>query len=112
MKAFGLEEEIADLPLEEEVEPACCEIWPENLTTLRMFLAMATQWDLAVFEGEAVRTNLKYTALPVVRSGMRRKISGKEWPDIFEGIRSMEAAALKVIRERFQEKQSQQIQAQ
>lgn len=53
---------------------------------------MSTQWRV----GMAGATGLDYGALPEVlrMSGIARG----EWPDIFEGIRIMEDAALELMR--------------
>lgn len=102
MHAFGLEEEIAGVPVkneEEEADEERFEVWEENWITSQVFRAMSTQWErVALPDGEVIRTRLIYEALPAVRDGMRG-IRKKEWQEIFEGLRTMELAALKVMRE-------------
>lgn len=70
------------------------EVWPENETTLRVFIAMGTQWR-AGFSGP---TGLDYGALPAVMrlTGVPRA----EWPDVFAGLREMEAEALLQMRKK------------
>ena len=78
--AFGL-------TLEEASGPAV-EIWPDNLSTVNAFIAMNTQWRV----GMAGATGLDYNVLPTVFR--LNRVPRGEWQDVFEGIRTMESAAL------------------
>jgi uncharacterized membrane protein YbjE (DUF340 family) len=63
-------------------------VWPDNVTTIAVFIAMSTQWRV----GMSGATGLDYNALPVV---MRMHgIPAAERAVVFEGIREMEDAAL------------------
>lgn len=80
LAAFGLK--VAD------VTPPDAEIWPENETTVDVFVQMGTQWRVGV--GGPV--GLDYNALPFVMRMQR--VPPDEQPDLFEAIRVMERAAL------------------
>ena len=64
------------------------EVWEANEQTLDVFLALQTQWRV----GMAGPTGLDYNAIPLVMRAYR--ISRADWPEIFDGIRLMERAAL------------------
>jgi hypothetical protein len=106
MRAFGLEDEIADAPVEATTERECYEVHRDNRTTLEVFLALSTQWDV---NADGVRTNIKYAALPIVER-YRPDVRRRKWPEIFNEIRIMEAAALEVIRKQWQEQLDKQQQ--
>lgn len=69
------------------------EVHPDNWNAIEAFLAMQTQWRIAVGLGGAARIGLDYAALPMVFSGLR--VAPKDRPDIWSDLRIMEAAALK-----------------
>ncbi|MDD5297670.1 MAG: DUF1799 domain-containing protein [Rhodocyclaceae bacterium] len=83
MAAFGLARKRA--------EPETLELWPENLSSVRVFQALGTQWNLGALGGVI---GLRYEALPVVLrlTGIPRS----EWPDVFEGLWLMERVALEI----------------
>lgn len=68
-------------------------VWPENLTAVRVFDAMSTQWRVG---GTAV-LGLEYAALPAVMRllGVARSVQA----DTFECVRILEDEAMKVMRE-------------
>ena len=77
----------------EEIEGEPVEVWPSNIETVNVFVAMATQWRVAM----GGCTGLDYNALPGV---MRIEgVPRANWPEVFEGIRIMEDEALKTMRE-------------
>jgi hypothetical protein len=80
------------LTVEEASGPAV-EIWPDNLETVNVFIAMMTQWRT----GYAGATGLDYAALPSVMQfcGVARKARA----DVFDGLRVMESAALAAMYE-------------
>ncbi len=106
MRAFGLEDEIADVPAETATERDCYALYRDNRTALEVFLALATQWDV---NSDGVRTNINYAALPTVER-YRPDIPARKWPRLFNEIRVMEAAALEVIRKQWQEQLDKQRQ--
>ena len=67
----------------EEASGEDVKVWPDNVPTLNVFVAMSTQWRV----GNNGATGLDYAALPVVeyRVGVRAD---------FDGLRAMEEAAL------------------
>ena len=67
----------------EEASGEDVKVWPDNVPTLNVFVAMSTQWRV----GYNGATGLDYAALPVVedRVGIRAD---------FDGLRAMEEAAL------------------
>jgi len=70
------------------------EVMPENWLILEVFLAMSTQW---VWTGgmDPRRAGLNLVALPVVYEGLQ--VSRKKRPEVFRGLKVMEAAALEVM---------------
>lgn len=78
----------------EDLDDTAALVWPENLPAVNTFIAMSTQWRT----GAMGATGLDYNALPAVMrlAGLPRA----EWPDAFEGVRIMEAEALKIMGER------------
>lgn len=78
----------------EEASGPPIEIWPDNLATVNAFIAMSTQWRTGGMSG--LPSGLDYAALPPVlrMTGIPRA----DWPDVFDGIRVMEDAALEVLR--------------
>ena len=81
------------LTREEADEAAIAEVWPDNLTVVNVFVAMSTQWQV----GPGGAIGMIYSSLePVLRlNGVPRK----EWAELFNDFRVMEAAALEQIRE-------------
>lgn len=69
------------------------EVWPENYLSLQVFEAMGTQWRT----GMSGPTGLDYSALPIVMRQMQ--VPKGERKQLFDDIRVMEGAALKVMRE-------------
>lgn len=70
------------------------EVWPENYLSLQVFEAMGTQWRVGI----SGPTGLDYTVLPIVMRQMQ--VPKKERRQLFDDIRVMEGAALKVMREK------------
>ena len=66
-------------------------VWPENWLTVQVFLAMGTQWRVAVGMGGAFYSGMDYTALPVVER--RLGIKAADRADIFLRLRIMESEA-------------------
>lgn len=62
------------------------------MMTANVFIAMLTQWRVGVRGA----TGLDYGPLPGVLRMMG--VPRKDWPDVFDGIRVMEDAALEQIR--------------
>lgn len=76
------------------MDDTAVEVWPENLPAVNTFIAMSTQWRV----GAMGATGLDYCALPAVLRliGVPRA----DWPDAMDGLRIMEAEALKIMGER------------
>jgi hypothetical protein len=70
------------------------EIWPDTLVAHNAFVALSTQWRTSY--GGLV--GLDYNAIPPVFRLIG--IPRKEWPDLFEDLRVMEAETLRVIAKR------------
>jgi len=79
--AFGLQ-------VAPEQQSGGLEVWPENETIVRVFIAMGTQWNVGF--GGAI--GLRYEALPVVFDVLG--IAADERIAVFGGLRTMEHAAL------------------
>jgi hypothetical protein len=68
-------------------------IWPDNVQTVNVFVAMSTQWRASL----SGATGLDYAALPfVMRTCGVRAVDRAE---VFAGVRAMEFEALVVMRE-------------
>lgn len=78
----------------EDFPTVVVEVWPENWLPLQVFCAMRTQWN----EGFNGRTGFRYEALREIRFAYG--IKSADWPDVFDAIRVMEAAALELFREK------------
>lgn len=63
-------------------------VWPENVTAVRVFLAMDTQWSI----GMGGASGLNYAALSEV--WRRLKVPPDERDEAFDGLRVLEKAAL------------------
>ncbi len=106
----GYDEERAALAelgaTEEEIEQALAarepealeafELWPENLEAYRLFIALETQWRVAVGMAAAVHLGLDYVAAEAVMR-MRRV---KDRAVALEDLRAMEAAVLPLLNRR------------
>lgn len=70
------------------------DVLEDNLPAVRVFCALQTQWR----SGMGGRTGLDYAVLPAVFDlhGIRRK----RRPDVFSGVRVMEAETLNIWSER------------
>lgn len=94
MRVFGLSDEIADAPSEDDVRPELYEIWPDNLKTLNVFLALSAQWEVvAAADGEMVRTRLLWESFEILMK-YTNGIPRRERSKLFNDIRGMEKAAL------------------
>ena len=72
----------------EEASGEDVKVWPDNVPTLNVFVAMSTQWRV----GHSGATGLDYAALPVVED--RVGIKPDDRRAVFDGLRAMEEAAL------------------
>lgn len=72
----------------DEARPPPALVWPDNLQTVNVFVSMSTQWLV----GLAGPTGLNYASLPVVMRSVG--VTRRDWPDVFDGLRTMEDAAL------------------
>jgi hypothetical protein len=70
------------------------EIWPDNVSAVNVFIAMATQWRI----GMAGATGLDYGALPVVMRMVGVPLANRA--EVFEQVRVMEDSALVLIRKK------------
>lgn len=76
----------------EEADGPPFEVWPDNMPSVEAFLDMATQWRRAGMAG--VRSGLDYSVLPAIFA--IRNIPKKQQPTIFDDIRVMEDAVLRM----------------
>lgn len=81
--------------LEGELEPDGSEVWPDNVRTVEVFLALSTQWRIGP-GGEMY--GLDYAALPAVLELC--DVPPDERRDVFEGVRVMEREAIDVVMKR------------
>lgn len=96
MKEFGLEDEIAKAPREADVQKEHFEVFPENWDTVEVFRAL--QWDEIALFDRTIKTRLIREPIKDFMHLMR--VPRAKWPDIFQGVRIMEAEALRIQRER------------
>lgn len=68
------------------------EVWPDNVAAVGVFVDIGTQWRV----GPAGLLGLDYNVLPMALE--LAGIARNDWPDTFQAIRIMEAAALAEIR--------------
>ena len=80
---------MADQPLTDEIE-----IWPENLETVTAFLACQTQWQVDGMSGQVRGLRYADVAATLEMLGVADRRA------VFDGIRVMEAEALRVFGER------------
>jgi hypothetical protein len=76
----------------EEASGPPVEVWPDNSDAVNVFIASGTQWR----SGPAGLTGLDYGVLPTVMRMVG--VPRPKWPDVFDGIRTMEDAALERMR--------------
>jgi hypothetical protein len=82
---------------EEDYRPAEVAVWPDNMTTVEVYVAMRTQWRFSHYGA----TGLDYGVLPTVLRLVG--VPKGEWIDVFEGIRAMEAVEIITLRNRSQQ---------
>lgn len=83
----------------EEVMSGDVEVWPDNRQTVNVFIAMSTQWRT----GSAGAIGLDYGALPSVMEMLG--VDAADRPEVFDGLRLMEDAALEEMRSQKGKKQ-------
>jgi hypothetical protein len=91
----GTEAEAAayGLTLEEATENETVYVWPDNLLAVNTFTAMSTQWRV----GAMGATGLDYNALPTVMKMIGVPVKNRS--EVFEDVRTMEDAALQLMRD-------------
>lgn len=71
---------------------------PENQRIVEVFVALGTQWRVIAGIGGVFYQGLDYTA---TRNAIELMgIDRSEWPEIFNGLRIMEAAAQPILNEK------------
>lgn len=83
------EEWVGELPAEE------LPIWPENWPTAQLFMALQTQWRIALGMGQVVWLGLDYAAAQAAMQLLA--VPRKDRQEIFAGLCVMERAALPVL---------------
>lgn len=68
------------------------EVWPDHVDVVEVFLALATQWRMGPMGGAI---GLDYAAIPPTLDLLGHILFGDRRP-LFDGLRAMERAALKV----------------
>lgn len=72
------------------------EVWPDNWRAVRLFLAVETQWRLALGFGVSVHSGLDYCG---VEAAMRRLRIDDADGELFADLQEMERAALPILNE-------------
>jgi hypothetical protein len=82
------------LTLEEASGPPI-EVWPDTARSVLVFDDLGSQWVYAGAGG--IPTGIVYASVePVLRV---RRVPAEDWPEVFDDIRVMEAAALQEMHE-------------
>jgi len=71
-------------------------VWPDNWRAVRLFLAVETQWRVALGFGVSVHSGLDYSG---VEAAMRRLKIDDEDGELFADLQEMERAALPILNE-------------
>jgi hypothetical protein len=72
-------------------------VWEDNWEVVCVFIDLATQWQVISGMGGVAYQGVNYLALEAVLR--LRQIEPVLWPDLFQGIRIMERAALPLLNE-------------
>lgn len=83
------QEWLGDLPAEE------FSVWPDNWPTVQLFLALQTQWRVALGMGQAVWMGLDYAAAQAAMQMLG--VARKDRQETFAGLCAMERAALPLL---------------
>ena len=98
MRKAGAPEEVieATLKRETESEGPDFELWPENLSIWHCWTGLSTQWRMGFIgmEGRVIYHGLDYQAAEIV---IRRYGYQDEADEVFQGLQTMEAAALPIL---------------
>lgn len=81
------------LTVEEASDHMRAEVWPDNLHAVNAFIGMSTQWRTSVSGGYV---GLDYSPLESVMRLVG--VPKQERADVFDGVRTMEDAALAMLR--------------
>lgn len=96
---LGASEEAIDLALAERKpadESEVCGVWAENWPVLRIFLGMATQWQMLAGFSASMWLGLPSTA---IESELRmRRV--KDRATVLDDLRAMERAALEILNQK------------
>jgi hypothetical protein len=85
--AFGLT--LPEMPQEDEGDT--CEIWPENVETLEVFVSCGTQWRVDPTSGTALGLDYSGVIAAIDMMGVARTRK------LFDDLRAMERAAIKEL---------------
>lgn len=88
-----------DEPDELAHDPDVFPVWPENWDTVRVFIALGTQWrrEYAGMDAVMVWQGLRYGE---AEATIRLMGLAKRAGEIFDGLRVMESAALPILNKR------------
>lgn len=101
MEAFDAPAEQIDEAVAAERDAGLFDVYADNAESVLAFIAMTTQWRVA--SGMTfVRLGLEYASIPIVLDGMGIRDRARR-REIFEDLRVMESAALKVYAEEAQQ---------
>lgn len=95
MEAFGATPEAIEAAVAPEREKATFEVHADNEWTVSTFLALQTQWRVAVGMGGVAHLGLDYAAIPPTMALLG--VPRTQRREVFDGLRVMEAAALPIL---------------
>jgi hypothetical protein len=95
LSAFGADPAVVAAEVEQETEAMLFAVHPDNEILLAVFLALQTQWRIAVGAARAVYLGIDYGSIPPVLSMLG--IPRRERADAFAAVLLMEAAALPIL---------------
>ena len=99
LRELGAPQEVIDAALAKRV-PVLIDflVWEENWRAVSLFLALETQWRMHLGMAGVYYQGLDYEA---VEATLRlERIPRREWPAVFDDLRTMERAALPLLNEK------------
>jgi hypothetical protein len=91
LAVFGAPQEVIEYA-QRNKEESDFEVWPENISTVRMFLRLSTQWTVG---GTGQLVGLNYASV----EALFRIYKTKNRQRILSGLQVMETTVLRIVRE-------------
>ncbi len=101
LEEFSYPQAVIDEMVAEEAASSTCEIHPDNVMAVQLFIALRTQWRVCSGMAGAVMLGIEYASVSVVMRLMGIKAADRA--TLFTDLQTMESAALSVMREKASE---------